>query len=149
MARLEELRISIALLPLLRGEVLVESVTLVRPDILLEVLEDGRANWVLADAPPADAASPVTPSDSGSSAATQPIRIDSFLIEGGRVRYRDARSGAAETLEGLNAELAAGSLVGPFAATGTAVYRGVPLPFDMTPGQIGRASGRERGCPNG
>src|SRR3546814_3541262 len=44
MARLEELRISIALLPLLRGEVLVESVTLVRPDILLEVLEDGRAN---------------------------------------------------------------------------------------------------------
>src|SRR3546814_13217787 len=70
MARLEELRISIALLPLLRGEVLVESVTLVRPDILLEVLEDGRANWVLADAPPADAAAPVTPSAPGSSPAT-------------------------------------------------------------------------------
>src|SRR3546814_19748931 len=88
MARLEELRISIALLPLLRGEVLVESVTLVRPDILLEVLEDGRANWVLADAPPADAASPVTHSDSGSSAATQPLRTDSFQI--GRVSCRES-----------------------------------------------------------
>src|SRR3546814_19520852 len=43
MARLEELRISIALLPLLRGEVLVESVPLVRPDILPEVRGGGRA----------------------------------------------------------------------------------------------------------
>jgi len=136
MVRLEELRVSIALLPLLRGEVLVESVTLVKPEVLLEVLADGRANWRLADAPPAAAASPAAPAGPDTAAAAQPIRIDSFLVEDGRVRYRDARSGVEETLEGLNAELAAGSLIGPFAANGSAVYRGVPLAFDVNLGQL-------------
>jgi len=136
MVRLEELRVSIALLPLLRGEVLVESVTLVKPEVLLEVLEDGRANWRFADAPPAAAASPAARAGPDTEAAAQPIRIDSFLIEDGRVRYRDARSGAEETLEGLNAELAAGSLIGPFAANGSVVYRGVPLAFDVNLGQL-------------
>ena len=136
MVRLEELRVSIALLPLLRGKVLVESVTLVKPQVLLEVLQDGRANWRLANAPPA-AASPAAPAGPDTTAAaTRPIRIDSFLIEDGRVRYRDARSGAEEMLDGLNAELAAGSLVGPFAANGTAIYRGVPLAFDVNLGQV-------------
>lgn len=137
MLRLEELTISIALLPLLRGEVLIESVTLVKPEVLLEVLPDGSANWELVDAPPAAAASPASPPPRpAENTATQPIRIDSFLIEDGQVRYRDARSGVEETLGDLNAELAAGSLVGPFAADGTALFRGVPLTFDLSLGQV-------------
>ena len=136
MVRLEELTVSIALLPLLRGEVLVESVTLVQPEVLLEVLEDGRANWRLAEAPPAASASPAAPAERAESGATQPIRINSFLIEGGRVRYRDARSGTEETLEDLDAELAANSLLGPFAASGSAVYRAIPLAFDVNLGQL-------------
>lgn len=134
MARLDEITVSIALLPLLRGEVLVKSVTLVKPDVLLEVLADGRANWRLADAPPAGAAAPGAASDGES--AVQPIRIDSFLIEDGRVRYRDARSGTEEMLENLDAEFAAGSLLGPFAADGTAVYRGIDFAFDANLGQL-------------
>ncbi|HMA16598.1 MAG: AsmA family protein [Bacteroidota bacterium] len=134
MVLLDELTVSIALLPLLRGEVLVESVTLVKPDVLLEVLVDGRANWRLADAPPAGAAaSGAAPDRSG---GAQPIRIDSFIVEEGRVRYRDARSGTEETLEHLNAEFAAGSLLGPFAADGTVAYRGIDLAFDANLGQL-------------
>src|SRR5690606_2196236 len=88
MVRLDELRVSVALLPLLGGEVLVRSVTLVKPDVLLEVVADGRANWRLAEAPPAGAAASGAPADRGGGA--QPIRIDSFIVEDGRVRYRDA-----------------------------------------------------------
>src|SRR5690606_46364 len=134
MVRLDELRVSVALLPLLGGEVLVRSVTLVKPDVLLEVVADGRANWRLAEAPPAGAAASGAPADRGGGA--QPIRTDSCNVADGRVRYRGARSGTGETLGGLDAEFAAGSLVGPFAAAGTAAYRGIDLAFDANLGQL-------------
>ncbi|MEM7170718.1 MAG: AsmA family protein [Pseudomonadota bacterium] len=45
MAQVEQLDIQVAFLPLLQGQVQVESFVLVKPEILLEVLPDGRANW--------------------------------------------------------------------------------------------------------
>ncbi len=140
MVRLEELRISIGLLPLLRGEILVNSVTLVKPEVLLEVLPDGRANWNFAAAEGAAGERPQVGGAPGGTAepqaAVRPIRVDSFLIENGVVHYRDARSGREETLSDLNAELAADSLVGPFAASGAGVYEKVPLEFDFSLGQV-------------
>ena len=137
MVQLEELQISVALLPLLRGEILVESVTLVKPQVLLEVLADGRANWRFGPAPaPGSGSAEESERGQGGGGPDQAIRVDSFLIEDGTVRYRDARSGREEILDGLNAELAADSLSGPFAASGAAVYHGVPLAFDFNLGQL-------------
>ena len=137
MVRLEELQISIGLLPLLRGELLVNSVTLVKPEVLLEVLQDGRANWQFAEIQADSATSPGGAEPGLAAAATvQPIRIDSFLIEDGRLRYRDARSGREEIVSGLDAELAAESLAGPFAGSGAAVYEGVPVEFDFNMGRL-------------
>ncbi|MEQ9608221.1 MAG: AsmA family protein [Kiloniellaceae bacterium] len=142
MMTLEELRVSVALMPLLRGEVRVESVTLVKPQVLLEVLPDGRANWQFAtDQGRAGAATPPVPAGEAPGAAAprqgdQVIRVDSFLVEDGTVRYRDAPGGSEETISGLNAEFAADSLSGPFAASGAAVYHGVPLEFDVNTGQL-------------
>ena len=45
MVRLKSLEVRIRFLPLLKGNIEVESVTLVEPVIELEVLADGRANW--------------------------------------------------------------------------------------------------------
>ncbi|MGF1629698.1 MAG: AsmA family protein [Kiloniellaceae bacterium] len=136
MVRLEELQVSIGLLPLLRGELLVKSMTLVKPEVLLEVLEDGRANWQFAEIPPEAATSPDGAESPSVATGTQPVRINSFLIEDGRLRYRDARSGLEETVSGLNAELAADSLAGPFAASGAAVYEGLPVEFDFKMGKL-------------
>ena len=52
MAELRELRVRVALWPLLWGRVKVESVSLVEPRILLEVLADGRRNWDFGPATP-------------------------------------------------------------------------------------------------
>lgn len=137
MVRLEELRISIGLLPLLRGEILVNSVTLVKPEVLLEVLPDGRANWDFAGAGGEQPQAEGVPATAGDAdPAGRPIRVDSFLIEDGVVHYRDARSGREETLGDLNAELAADSLAGPFGASGSGVYQNVPLEFDFSLGQL-------------
>jgi uncharacterized protein involved in outer membrane biogenesis len=136
MAQLEEMRVSVALLPLLRGEVQVKSVTLVKPEVLLEVLEDGRANWQFDTVPSAAAAADDGGVASDAAPAGRPIRIDSFRIEDGRVRYRDAGSGVEESVSGLDAELAADSLAGPFVASGAAVYRDLPLEFEFSLGQL-------------
>jgi uncharacterized protein involved in outer membrane biogenesis len=137
MVRLEELQVRVALMPLLGGSVLVESVTLVKPDVLLEVLPDGRNNWTFATAPepatPQSGGGGVAPGDGGTSQSTgDTIRVDSFIIEEGTVRYLDAQSGRHDVVENLNAELGAESLIGPFAARGAATYGGVPLEFDFS-----------------
>ena len=53
-------------------------------------------------------------------AREESIRVDSFIIEGGRVRYSDAQTGRTEVVDDLNAELGAESLIGPFVAGGAA-----------------------------
>ncbi|WP_193367739.1 AsmA family protein [Pelagibius marinus] len=136
MVQLEELQIRVALAPLLGGKVRVESVTLVKPEVLLEVLPDGRVNWTFAAAQASPAGAPAASGsgdepDSGA-AGEESIRVDSFIIEDGTLRYRDARSGRAEVLTGLNAELGAESLIGPFVVVGSAVYQEVPLEFDFS-----------------
>ncbi|MEQ8354856.1 MAG: AsmA family protein [Kiloniellaceae bacterium] len=157
MVQLEELRVRVALLPLLSGTVRVESVTLVKPQVRLEVLPDGRANWDFAGAPRPGATGPGATgpgaagpggpdpdaSDPGASppgaapaklaaAGEESIRVDSFIIEGGRVRYSDAQTGRTEVVDDLNAELGAESLIGPFVAGGAATYQGVPVEFDFS-----------------
>ena len=146
MAQLEELQIRISLLPLMRGKVFVESVTLVKPQVLLEVLPDGRANWDFAAGTPepSGGAQAPEPTSGATPAASQDeeavgdesIRVDSFLIEEGTVRYRDARSGRTEMVSGLNADLGAESLLGPFVAIGAAVYQDVPLEFEFSLGRV-------------
>ncbi|MDA0676347.1 MAG: AsmA family protein, partial [Proteobacteria bacterium] len=58
MMNLRLIEVQIALGPLFGGNVQVETVRLIEPDIRLEVLADGRRNWEFT---PANAAQPATP----------------------------------------------------------------------------------------
>ncbi|WP_299622576.1 AsmA family protein [Pelagibius sp.] len=147
MIQLEELRIKVALFPLLKQQVLVETVTLVEPRVVLEVLPDGRRNWDFrsADAPADQASDPAagaplpgpgaTPSDPVGS-GDDAIRVDSFIVEGGTLLYRDAVAGVEERLTDLNAELAAESLAGPFVVSGSAAYQDILGEFDVSLGRM-------------
>jgi uncharacterized protein involved in outer membrane biogenesis len=133
MATLKELEVNVALLPLLRGEVQVESVRLVEPVIELEVLEDGRANWVMAAAGEAvEGEAEVT----AETTAAGSIQIDDLVVSDATVTYRDARTGSFEVIENLDARLAAGSLQGPFTVAGAAVARNLPASFDLNVGRL-------------
>ncbi len=143
MVELDALRVRVALLPLLRGEVQVESVDLVRPRILAEVLPDGGKNWELA--PPGTGPGAQGPGAQGPGGTAGPaapggvaaaISLDRVKITDGTVIYRDAAQGLEERIEGLNAEVAAESLKGPFAATGTAMVRGVASEFQISIGSL-------------
>lgn len=133
MATLRALRIRIKIAPLLRGRLEVAHIEIVQPEIHLERLPDGRANWNLASAAAVSRQGPERESASGFA-----FRVNRLTVTNGAVFYRDGR--AAEKIEGLSAEVAAESLSGPFSISGSMIARGVPLTFDATVGQV--AEGR-------
>src|SRR5215510_6255576 len=86
MATLETLKVRVALLPLIQGNVQIEEITLVKPVILLEKLPDGRGNWEISSPAGAEAASQEQSSGGGMPA----ISLDNVNITDGTLIYRDA-----------------------------------------------------------
>src|SRR3546814_9926837 len=128
MATLDALDVRVALMPLVRGEIQVESVALVRPTILLETLADGRANWQIAGAAGAAAPSGTTAEGDGG----LNIRLDSVEIDDGTLIYRDSAAGTEERIEALDATITAASLQGPFEVDGRARVHGLPPGFEAS-----------------
>ncbi|HEV7369354.1 AsmA family protein [Arenibaculum sp.] len=131
MARLRQLDVRVALMPLLSGTVQVRSITLVQPEIVLEVLEDGRRNWDFATGPEA------APRRMAERGLLDSVSLDRVSIEDGTVVYRNAVTGTLERFESVDATVVAGSLAGPFQIQGTLSARGVPLAVEMSAGRIG------------
>lgn len=131
MARLKKLDVRVALVPLLTGRIQVESVTLVEPTFVVEVLKDGRLNWDLSGGP-SSGADRSSPTDGLVSA----LSFDRVAVSNGTVIYRDDRSGRTETLDALNASVVAGSLTGPFQFQGDFRLRGLSLHGEVTAGRF-------------
>ena len=131
MVRLKKLDARVALGPLLSGRIQVESITLVEPTFVVEVLMDGRINWDLSTAGS-------RPGDGLGAAEglVSAVSFDQVLIDNGTVIYRDDRNGRTETVEGLSARIAAGSLNGPFQIQGDFRFRGLPLHGEATAGRF-------------
>jgi AsmA protein len=127
-ARWEQLRFGLAALPLLQGQILIDRVEIDGLQLDLQRDAAGMNNWQFGGAAQADAAS------------TSPaVQLRSIALEHGRLRYRDAASGAdwrlselqlgAELPEDLNAavrefpdvKVAARLFGGPLAPAGLAV----------------------------
>lgn len=144
MVRLKSLQVRIALGPLLGGEFQVETLKLIEPVIELEVLADGRRNWVLGGGGGADAESARAKPAAGAAGAagteaatTGPaVRVDSFVIVNGTLVYRDAAAGTVERIEELDASVRAASLSGPFESSGSLRLRGFPLVFEVAVGEV-------------
>ncbi|AWU93752.1 AsmA family protein [Azospirillum ramasamyi] len=131
MVRLKKLDARVALGPLLSGRIQVESITLVDPTFVVEVLMDGGINWDMST-------TGSRPGDGLGAAEglVSAVSFDQVLIDNGTLIYRDNRNGRTETVEGLNARIAAGSLNGPFQIQGDFRFRGLPLHGEATAGRF-------------
>lgn len=145
MVALKELRVSVALLSLLQGEIEIGHVDLIDPVIELEKLSDGRMNWVFApefsgSTGSATGSNPQKPAVSakraternkavpaGRADGSSAFKLEALSIRNGTVVYRDTASGTVERIDGLTADISAGSLAGPFKIDGGLTLRGAPL----------------------
>ena len=139
MVRLKSLDIQVRLLPLLRGRIEAEAITLLEPEILLERLVDGRVNWDPAvaqnnSAPTVSSSAPDARTSSGR--LLQGVQLDNVRIRRGTVIYRDAVTGTEERIAGLSVQVGVRSLSGPFRAKGDVILRGVPVSFDVAAGVL-------------
>jgi uncharacterized protein involved in outer membrane biogenesis len=133
MIRLKSLDVRIALLPLLSGEIQVEQITLVEPEIVLERLPDGRANWLFSDGALSEAGGAGSAGDL--SELPLSITVDRLGIESGAIVYRDA-GGRTERIDGIDMIISARTLTGPFTVQGALNARGTPLEIDGVIGEV-------------
>ena len=139
MASIEKLAVQLQILPLLSREVKLDRLVLVRPNILLEVDAQGRPNWVFetatadteAKASEPTTAEPSQPAADGGGTSVANVALGEVRLEGGRLAYRDARSGAAYEVEDVNMDVSLASLDSPLAAEGGLVWNGKTVSLEL------------------
>ena len=142
MASIERLAVQLQVLPLLSREVKLDRLVLVRPSILLEVDAQGRPNWVFetssetapetTGAPAQESEAPAEePSGDGGGAAVANVALGEVRLEGGRLAYRDARSGAAYEVEDVNMDVSLASLDSPLTAEGGLAWNGKTVSLEL------------------
>lgn len=123
--------VSVELLPLISGNISIDTVRIVSPDIRLEILPDGSNSW-MSDMLSADKSADGA-GQGGAGGGAEPsnqIALGKLVIEEGRVSYLDRRTGKEQLAEKINMDISAGSLSGPFKADGSLVYGGKTIEID-------------------
>ncbi len=118
MIDLERLDVEVALWPLLSGEIAVQRLVLQSPRILIETYADGSTN--LTFGPDDPAAEP---------AAGPDIALNQMAIRDGTVIYRTPE--AEQRVDGVDLEIAAPSVNGPFSVAGAVRLNGVPVDVSL------------------
>lgn len=122
-AAVDAVSVSVQLLPLLRRELLVDTVYVDGARISLERQADGRSNWEdLAQGQPA----PEGQAEAGSGKGLAALQIGGVEITAARLDWHDAQSGQDFTLQPLNLSLGA-------------VEFGKPVPLKLEAGFQGQA----------
>ena len=123
-----EIKVDLALMPLISGDINVERFVLVKPVIALAVDSEGRPNWdfTSGEAPAGEAGGGGTPSGGVGS-----VRLGKIEVVEGELSYADARTGAAHKASNINFALALPDLASPLKATGAADWNGETIKLDI------------------
>ena len=132
MVSLDQLNVQVAVLPLLGGNVVIDSFVLDNPVINLEVDAQGRPNWVFTPAagsgaakalPDARSAAPATAAkgDSGGLGLSG-LQLGDVRLVDGRIAYTDAQGGVSQTVDAINMSVSLPSMTSPMAARGSLVW---------------------------
>jgi AsmA protein len=116
MLTLDRLTVRVAVMPLLSGNLEVDTLVVDKPVINLEVNRAGKPNWQFA------AAGKSAPAKSGGSAGLSGIKLGDVRLVDGRVSYIDKKSGTTQKLGGINLKVALPSLSSPMRAEGSIIW---------------------------
>lgn len=146
MARLSELDVQLALLPLIRGQIEIVRLTLVKPDIKLETDAQGHPNWVFAPQPGATPA-PVAPQQTHPQSAPMPVAVQDIAMSDGVIAYRDDRTKRDITLAIATLSAHATSADAPLHLTAKANYNTVAFNLTVDTGPLMRLQQPENSNP--
>jgi AsmA protein len=121
------------LLPLLSREIRISRIELEDTDLLLEVDAQGRGNWQFARAQ--QPAEPTQPAPEEAVREALALGIAALRLERGRIAWRDARNGLAETVEITRLDATA-PLGAAMTAQGQVVLRGQPVALSAETGPL-------------
>ncbi|MDF2094374.1 AsmA family protein [Aquibaculum arenosum] len=130
--RVARLEMRVAALPLISGQVEVQSLRLVRPVLLLERLPDGGGNWLNEDG---------TLLLGRSARFIEALSLEAVELRDAEMVWRDHRAGQEERLSSIDARLTAESLPGPLSAEGRLRYQDEEVRFEV---DLGRPDRQER-----
>ena len=114
--------------PLMRGELLIFDMRLVRPRANISIAEDGTVDWALR---------PSTP------LAPRQVSLEKLTVTEGRVTIHHAAAGRDRELTEVNADVSAASLAGPWRVNGSARLDGMLTRLAVSTGAAGQ-DGRMR-----
>jgi uncharacterized protein involved in outer membrane biogenesis len=124
MATIEELVFSIDLLELLTGQIVIPTLTVIDPEIILAISEQGKENWTFDTSP-----TPEEDKTSSDSALSIPV-IKQVTVKDGRMAYYN--HAAKPTITAVVADFQAqGSFEEPLLVTGTGELQDYPLEFKL------------------
>lgn len=129
---MKQANVSVKLFPLISGDIEIDTVRLVNPDIRIEILPDGTNSWLSDKLQSEEAAlsSDGTISSQKETSNERNVSLNKLVIDGGRVAYLDRRTGQSQTAENINLSVSADSLSGPFDVGGAVTYNGKIIEID-------------------
>ncbi len=115
------------LAPFLSGEARIFDMRIEEPKARIRLLKDGTLDWTR-----------------GSRAVipAKTVVLENVSIEGGQIEFVDEQSGRNRTVTGLNADMSAKSLAGPWRAEGRAAVDGHAGSFSLSSGEPDASVGR-------
>lgn len=142
---LKEAEVSVALLPLLQKQVQISSVTLIEPDIQVEIMADGTPSWTTDKIKKVQEVSGITPDQikqdvsAQSSNALEGIALDQLTIEKGKIAFIDHQKNSSYALSDIHMTLGADTLKGPFNLEGDFIYDGKKIALEGNTGRLPKA----------
>ena len=125
LAQIKSLVADLTLKSVMNGDFDVKMMSLVEPDIRLELLENNKLNW---DTPLTD--------KQWSNLENMQITLDSVLVKNATIHWVDSLREKNYTINNINAEVIAQSIFGPYRIEGTYIKNENPEGFAFSIGKI-------------
>ncbi|MEZ5813729.1 MAG: AsmA family protein [Alphaproteobacteria bacterium] len=141
LAAFDLLDVRVALMPLFQGQARVDSIHLKKPQVFLKKDEQGRFNFMTPKLEAMAGAKKALENGGKPAAGAQnfSVSFNDISITDGVFVYRDAAAKGPVELSGVNLDLEADTLEGPFKAEGALVYNGQPVRFEAKTGKLDKA----------
>ncbi len=123
----KRLEVNVALIPLLKQQVQIQSIAIIDPIINIEKFKDGTFSALTDKLSSADQ----TKNTKTNANDTPEISLDNIRIKDGILTYYDHAAQAETKVQNINIDLSAQSLTGPYTAQGSSFFNGYALGFDL------------------